>query len=173
MHQEPETEIKTATMNYRKYLFLICILLINWSALSSCLFQKKVLAISGFRRDSVRYENGRQNIDSFNFNKRQFYNIVTISFFEVFDDSVMLYVDNKKIWSGNVYKSSNPFSSTGWSGFDIDCSPKNSTSIAIIKLVKQKVYIQFKIDKEFSIYMVQRYDGIWYIRALKNSIDLK
>jgi len=137
----------------------------------ACYAQNRTLDLSGFAKEQMKIEDGNKEIDSSKLIKRDNSDVVQISFFEIFDDSVVLYINAKQMWKGSVYQKNNPFTSTGWCGFDLNFAFKGSKNIATIKLIRQKVYIQFPISQEFPLYMIQRYDNIWYVRPLKSSIN--
>lgn len=135
--------------------------------------QKNPIDLSGFLQGQMKYEEEDRLADCSSGIKRVNKNIVQFSFFEIFDDSVKLYIGNKEIWIGNLYKKNNPFTSSGWSGFDLCYELKTGKDTAIVELFNQKEYIQFPISTEFPRYMIQRYNGIWYVRALKCNLNLK
>jgi len=157
---------------YKIRLFLFLLIFITLY-LSGCTSQKNMLSISGFSEGKMKYRDGNNEIDSSKLINRKNKNKVQLSFFAVFDDSIVLYINKKQIWTGNVYEKNNPFTSSDWCGFDLNFLLIGSENIATIKLVKQKQYIQFHISQEYPKYMIQRYDNIWYVRSLNNNIDLK
>lgn len=138
-----------------------------------CFAQKGTLNLSGFSEARMTYKDESKNVDSARMIKRSNDNAVRVSFYEEFEDSVVLYINKKQIWSGSIYMKNNPFTSSGWCGFDLNFELKGRHNTATIKLISQKEYIQFSIDQEFPLYIIQRYDKIWTVRALKSDINDK
>lgn len=138
-------------------------------SLDSCSSQKEVLNLSGFSKAQMKYDDSEAAKSPVG----KLRVIEQLSFFEIFDDSVVVYLSNKRIWNRSLYKKNNPFTSTGWSGYDLDFVLKQPESLVTIQLINQKEYIQFKVSKGYSKYVIQRYGGIWYVRALNHDIKLK
>ncbi len=139
----------------------------------SCIAQKKFIDLSRFTKEEVKVEEISSKIDSSKLIKRNNNNIVQLSFFEIFDDSVLVYLNNHLICNENIYQKNNPYTSTGWSGLNLDINLNNSKNIVTIVLFKQKKYVQFEVSKQTPLYVIQHYNKIWYIRPTATSLNLR
>lgn len=148
----------------------IVLFLILWS-LVGCFDQKRLLNLKGYSEGQIKYVN--ENIDSSRLIKRANSQDVDIAFYEIFDDSVIVFVGHSKIWSGTIYKDQNPYSSTGWSGHDLTCTLNDSSAVVTIKLIRQRQYIKFRIFRDIPAYIIQRYNNLWYVRALRSSLMMR
>jgi hypothetical protein len=152
----------------------ICILVLI-SVFQQCCFKKHIQSIypASFVRDSliIGYEN--QVIDSNKLVKRQDTNLVVLSFFEEFDDTVTLYLNGIEKWRALIKGKNNQSGSTGYSGVDVGVSSTNKNNLIQIKLLDQKRFVEFLLDKEYPLCSIQRYNNIWHINYRKHLIQLK
>jgi hypothetical protein len=148
----------------------IVVILVS-SCVIVCSCQKRLLGLNGFSKGQITYVN--EKVDSSLLIQRIDKRIVILSFYEVFDDSVVVILGKRKLWSGSIYKNQNPFSSFGWSGHDLSCDLKRSNTNVTIKLVHQRQYIKFRMYSDIPAYMIQRYNDIWYVRSLKSSLKMR
>jgi hypothetical protein len=153
-------------------IFLLSLIFLS-ILIYSCVTQEHALNLSDSSKEPFKTEEEKIVTDSTRMIKRNNKDIVSISFFERFNDTVVLYLNNKKLSQWFIDEKNNPYKSTGYSGLDYSINLKKTANIITLKLVNQKKYIQFSIHKIFPVYMIQRYDGVWYVRALKSQLNLK
>jgi hypothetical protein len=105
--------------------------------------------------------------------KTQDCNSIVFSFFEEFNDTLALFINNKKRGEWLIQTKDNPSESTGYSGIAYEVSLKRKKNIISIRLLSQKKYIKFKIDKTYPLYSIQRYNNVWYVNGRKYKMILK
>lgn len=105
--------------------------------------------------------------------KRENCNTVYFSFFEEFDDTLVLVINNKVIKQWPIYNKNNSTSSSGFSEIIHGVILKKRKSKVLIKLLNKKKYIEFIVDKKFPLFSIQRYNNVWYVNARKYMMNLK
>jgi hypothetical protein len=139
-----------------------------------CFFKKtNRIDLAGLTREQVKIENGNPNIDSAKIIRRHNNDLVTLSFFEEFNDTLIVYLNNKEKGRFFVHTKNNPYTSSGYSGIDLNLLSAKPKGMVIVRLLGQKKYIEFEISREYPLYIIQRYSGIWYVRSTKEYLNLK
>ncbi len=93
-------------------------------------------------------------------------NLVTLSFFNFFQDSISVLIDNRIVFKKYVSKDTSIIS-TDYSNFSYVINlPSNKTNVSIISL-KQKIKIVTKLKRKYPVYLISTYNGEWYIRPSK------
>lgn len=105
--------------------------------------------------------------------KRSNCNAIVFSFFEQFNDTVVLFINNKKHGQWYIDAKNNPVESSGYSGIDYSLILKKKKNKVLIKLLNQRKYVEFEVTKKYPLYTVQRYGNIWYINVRKYTMILK
>lgn len=98
---------------------------------------------------------------------------ITFVFFEEFNDTLVVCLNNKEIGKWILQEQNNPIQSSGYSGINVNFLLKGRKNHVTMRLMRQKKYIEFKIDKNYPVYSIQRYDNVWYVNARKYRMDLK
>lgn len=98
---------------------------------------------------------------------------IHFSFYEEFNDSLVLYLNKAKVGEWYIHKDLNPSESSGYSGIDCLIAPTKKRNKIYIYLVKQKKYIVFSLDRRWPLYTIQRYNEVWYVNARKYQVVLK
>ena len=141
---------------------------------SSFLLQAQSTKEKDFDKEELKfYKENTDTSKAFMLIKRQNNNSILFSFFEEFNDTVVLFVNKKKQGQWFINAKDNPGESSGYSGIDYCLHLKKEKNIVIIKLLSQKKYIEFIVDKEYPLYSIQRYGNTWYINARKYVMILK
>lgn len=152
----------------------ICILIVI-GVFQQCCFEKHIQSIypASFVKDSliVGYEN--QVLDSNKLVERQDTNLVVLSFFEEFNDTVTLHLNGIEKWRSLINGKDNPIGSTGYSGVDVGVSSSNKKDVIQIRLLNKKRFVEFFLNKEYPLCSIQRYNNIWHINYRKHLIQLK
>jgi hypothetical protein len=121
--------------------------------------------IKYFKEDSVKNESLKiKNVPK---------GVIMFYFFEEFNDTLCLYINNKKRGEWMISSANNPTTSSGYSGINYTLELHKSRNVAIIKLKNQKKVISFEIDKNFPLYTIQRYNSVWYVNARKQILILQ
>ena len=84
-----------------------------------------------------------------------------------------MFVNKKKQVQLVIDAKDNPVESSGYSGIDYSLHLKKEKNIVIIKLLSQRKYIEFIVDKEYPLYSIHRYGNTWYVNARKYMMILK
>lgn len=100
-------------------------------------------------------------------------NEVGLMFFQTFNDTVTVYLDGNKDWSGYINEINNPSTSSGYSGITVKINSKRKVKNVTIELVQQKRYISFHTFNRYHLYTVQKILNVWYINGRKNYPILK
>jgi len=130
-------------------IFLYCCFSLSLASIKLCAQDK--IDFNGYHFGIVKFE---FSIDSLQEGGVKEVNDVILSFFEIFDDSLVVYSGKNQIWTGSLYKKNNPFISTGWSGFNLSLKVYSKMPFIFIKMVKKKEYIKIPIFKNSSIFMI-------------------
>lgn len=152
------------------YQALIFISLIQWSFISEAQNIKDKV----FEKEELKfYKENTDTLKALMLIKRENYNSIVFSFFEEFNDTVVLFVNNKKQGQWFINTKDNPVESSGHSGIDYSLLLKKKKNTVVIKLLSQKKYVEFIVDKEYPLYSIQRYGNTWYINGRKYKMILK
>jgi len=153
----------------------VCVLQIMLILLLTCkLVNSQSLNVDSLKKEQVKYEYETGSCDSSVLIKRTDSNLIILSFFEVFDDTVVMYVNGKEVMKQNIIKSNNPSTSSGYSGYDVGIVLNDTTDKKIyFKLVNQKKYVSIVLDKSYPLCTIQRYDDIWYVNFRKKRMIIK
>ena len=127
--------------------------------------------LSGLTRESTKIYSEKID-DSTRLIKRENNNLVKISFFEQFNDTVILYENGIEKGRWFIHAKNNPYTSTGYSGIDYILIANKKRNTITLRLLQQKKYIQFELDKNYPWYIIQRYNAMWYIRSSKVTLKL-
>lgn|SRR5690606_5976158 len=138
--------------------------------LNSCVSSSK--HINGFKRELISEEIHLEGFGS-NLITRENKKEVTLIFFEKFNDTLELIIDNKVIFKKYFHEELKPNISSGYSGVSIVVNIKNKNSKVIIKLLAKQKYIDFYIDNTYPAYAIHRYNNHWYINGKLHSMKLK
>jgi hypothetical protein len=126
-----------------------------------------------FAKDSVTIGFENQPIDSNFLARREDRNLVILTFFEKFNDSVILYLNGREKWRAYISDKNNPYESSGYSGIDIGISSPDRNNLIRLELLNQKRFVEFSLNKDFPICSIQRYNGIWSVNYRNHVIRLK
>ncbi|MFB6456130.1 hypothetical protein ACE38W_12735 [Chitinophaga sp. Hz27] len=97
---------------------------------------------------------------------------IVLPFFEIFDDTVIVYKNQEKLAEMRIYTNENPYISTGYSYKDVVAADLCVTDVITICLKSQRRYIQFVPDLRLPLCSIQRYNQKWYISP-RASMTLK
>lgn len=137
--------------------------------IQGCLVVKKKhfgLAVEELRMGQIEKGEGCVPI------KRANENVVVLSFFEEFNDSVIVYANGKKI-AGYYLVPDVELVSSGYSGVDCVMYLKSERNNICIELVDQKKCVFFDIDKKKPLYSIQRYGNVWYVNGRECVMTVK
>ena len=115
-------------------------------------------------QEKVVYGFESENSDTSLLIKRTDTNLVILSFYEVFEDSVIIYVNKKERFKNFLSTKNNPSYSSGYSGFKLGILLEEGVSNTIyLELKNQKKYASIVVDKSYPLCTIQRYNNIWYV----------
>ena len=110
-----------------------------------CSFQKHVQQANSpsLVKDSVivGYEN--RITESAKLVPRQDSNLVILSFFEEFNDTVILYLNGIEKWRASVNGKDSPNESSGYSGVDVGVSSPTKNNTVQLRLLRQRRFVEF------------------------------
>ena len=151
-----------------------CFLFILFSLLTCKEVKSQFLNSNTFIKENVKYGYENENYDSAKLITRTDSNLVILSFFEVFDYTVVMYLNEKEVMRQYISKSNNPSTSSGYSGYDVGIVIDANTNKKIyLNLVNQKKYVSIVLDKSYPLCTVQRYGGTWYVNFRKKTMIIK
>lgn len=160
--------MKIVSNNIAQLIFFISLMQLSFISPAQSTIEKD------FEKDVLKfYRESTDTSKALMLIKRQSHNSIVFSFFEEFNDTVVLFVNNKKQGQWFIDAKDNPLESSGYSGIDYSLHLKKEKNIVIIKLLSQKKYIEFVVDKEYPLYSIQRYGNTWYVNARKYVMILK
>jgi hypothetical protein len=160
--------MKIVSFNIAQLIFFISLMQLSFISPAQSTMEKD------FQKEKLKFY--RENTDTskaFMLIKRQNNDSIVFSFFEEFNDTVVLFVNKKKQVQLVIDAKDNPVESSGYSGIDYSLHLKKEKNIVIIKLLSQKKYIEFIVDKKYPLYSIQRYGNTWYVNARKYMMILK
>jgi hypothetical protein len=105
--------------------------------------------------------------------KRTNTNSVTLMFFQNKSDSISIYVNGNKV-TENYLKHDSDLVSTDYTGFDFSKQYLEKKNVIIIIYRRSSSYIEFELDKKFSLYSIHFYDpGKCYVSGRKCQLNIK
>ena len=107
-----------------------------------------------------------KNDDCRNEIERSNKNMVVLTFFNFYKDTLSIYVENKLIISKEISKDT-AATSTDFTGFSYIVSLPFAKSNLSIASSNEKVIIKTRIKRKFPIYMISLYNSKWYISPRK------
>ena len=96
--------------------------------------------------------------------KRVNKDIVTLSFFQDFSDSIIIYVDQKEVVKKYLEHDST-LVSTDYTGYSFSSEFKKRKTIVTIAYLNEKKYCEFKLNKSFPLYSLHFYIAHGYTVA--------
>lgn len=99
-------------------------------------------------------------------------NLVVLSFFNFFQDTISVYVENKLVFKKAISKDTTVVS-TDYTGFSYAVSlPFAKSNLSIISN-NERVMVNTKIKRKYPVYLISLYNGVWYISPRKCFPSLK
>ena len=154
------------------YRSLIVMLLCFLCSLTGCFSRRDYKnGLAGFTKEIVEIDEERPDShDSSQTINKTNNNTVVLSFFEIFNDTLVLYINKLKIKQWPMYSDSNK--STGYIRFDTLIYLKKKRLITV-KMLTQKKYVELSIDNRSPFVTVQRYGGIWKVNYRRHIMVIK
>jgi len=105
--------------------------------------------------------------------KRVNKNIVSLSFFQDFSDSIVIYVDHKEV-ARKYLEHDSTLVSTDYTGYSFSYEYVEKKTAVTIVYLNEKVYSEFKLNKNFPLYSLHFYRTRFYtVSARKCLMVLK
>lgn len=119
-------------------------------------FRVKTVEVGKYRKDyTCKGKSGQYGRDS-----------VILSFFNFFEDSISLYVENKFVFKEFVTRDTS-INSTDYTGFSYRVILPSKRNILSIVSSNERVVVNVKIKRKYPFYLISVYNGVWYITPRK------
>ncbi len=142
--------------------------------LQSYIVEGQNLLYEGFEKEKLVFFKEKSSAEKEKYRiERNDRGLVVFSFFEEFNDTLVLFLNGEKQGQWVIHKMNNPAQSSGYSGISYSTVLKKRKNIVVLKLLQNKKYVEFKINKRYPLYSLQRYGSIWYVNARKYAMILK
>lgn len=153
-------------MKKHNSLFFLVFLIIFSDAVFS---QKK--ALDSFSVMSIKADRYKKDYCPKKINRSK-NNLVTLTFFNFFQDSISVYLENNLIFTKKISKDTSTIS-TDYTGFAYVVEfPFRNSNLSIV-LLNKKLRNNVRLKQKYPVYLISNYNGVFYVSPRKCLPELK